>query len=277
MSWNKPSSVPQPPPKKSAPSSLKRGLLAGLLVVALGALGLYLFSSGEATSSSLQKKDRGLIKEVTPAAAPKAKPEAVKKRVITPEEQRKLCPGDEGWDPAAHPFVLVPTNRREEVVEDKHPVVRNATEQILHWICSVQPGDAPALCPDLPAMELENLNRILDQPADYQYDESMDRLEAKRAIETARKELKDYVAKGGDPHEFFRYYHMQLMNMFHERSLAQQSVVNVIKEDPEIAREYVEKVNARLAEKGIKPVSLSPKMRKRLGMDEPAASAGAVK
>ena len=260
-------------------SAISPGLMRCVVACCLGfailvGVGVYMFSAGVANKPVHQpSKKSGLIGEVSPVITPVKTNavQSVKKKVISPEEQKKLCPGDEGWDPSAHPFVLVPTNRKE-VVEDKHPVARNATEQILHWICSVEVGDPPVLCPDLPAMELENINKILDEPPDFQYDESLDRLEAKRAIEMAKKELKDYIAKGGDPHEFFKYYHMQLMNYFQERTLAQQSVVKMIKEDPDLAKEYLEQVNGRLAERGIKQITLSPKMRARLGIEERSES-----
>ena len=54
--------------------------------------------------------------------------------------------------------------------------------------------------------------------------------------------------------------------------LAQQSVVKMIKEDPDLAKEYLEQVNGRLAERGIKQITLSPKMRARLGIEEHSES-----
>ena len=84
MAWNKPTSNTVDATSSLRPTGrgkmprLRRGLLAGVIVVLGAGIAAWFFSNGEAASSSLQKKDRGLIKEVTPAAAPKAKAQAEK-------------------------------------------------------------------------------------------------------------------------------------------------------------------------------------------------------
>lgn len=85
MAWNRPTSNTGNATSSSRPSGrgkmprLRRGLLAGVIVVLGAGLAAWLLTNREATSASLQKKKRGRIREVTPAAAPKCKQEAVDK------------------------------------------------------------------------------------------------------------------------------------------------------------------------------------------------------
>ena len=250
-----------------------RCVLAGLIVVSgLGVAVWILSGPSELRGPSEPSRRSSFIKDATPAASSESRNVAKEPaRVISPEEQRKLRPGDPGFDPAAHPTVLVlSTNTIDAILKtDEHPVARNATEQMLGWIFSTQVGDMPPICPNLPFSEVADIEKILDLPADYQYDESLEKLEAKKTIEFAKKELKDYIAKGGTPQKFFEYYHGQLMQCYQEFTMAQGEVLRVAREeDPGFARDYLCQVNKRLADKGIKQIRLSPKMRKRLGITE---------
>ena len=76
MAWNKPTSNTVGATSSSRTSGrgkmprLHRGLIAGVIVVLGAGLAAWLLTNGEAVSRPLQEKGRGLIREVTPAAAP---------------------------------------------------------------------------------------------------------------------------------------------------------------------------------------------------------------
>lgn len=73
MAWNRPSAANQQPAQKSgskAPSKM-RGVIAGAVVVVLGALCFFLFSGKSEAPRGKVEKGRGRIKEVMPAVAPK--------------------------------------------------------------------------------------------------------------------------------------------------------------------------------------------------------------
>lgn len=96
MAWNRPSTEQQPTRKNAikAPSA-KRGVIVGAaIVVALGALCVWLFSGGETRQDvASTKKEHGRIKEVTPAAAPKA---AAKAEQVAESDQER-------WKREGHP------------------------------------------------------------------------------------------------------------------------------------------------------------------------------
>ena len=91
MAWNRPTSNTGNATSSSRPSGrgkmprLRRGLIAGAIVVLGAGLAVWLLTNGEAASSPLQKKDRGLIKEVKAATVKKAVEKAEEK--TTPVEK----------------------------------------------------------------------------------------------------------------------------------------------------------------------------------------------
>ena len=254
-----------------------KGAVAGVLVVIVAVAAWFLFASKPAPE---KPKPAPVPKAVAPKPAPKIerpvpppKPVAVETNAVkeTPKKKGKyegrLNPGDPGWDPKDHPYVLVYTNKPPENPEGgiAH---RNGTEQVLDWIFSCKLGDPPGLCPTLPGGEVANIAAILEQGAEMKLDDSDETREHKAIIAAAKRELKEYVEKGGDPQHFINFYHSQLMN-YHQQYLdAQSMVLKAARETPELAAELVKKVNARLAEKGIKPVMISKKMRERLGIPQ---------
>lgn len=272
--WNRPSGDVKPAPKKN-PTAI-RGALAGIAVVILAATAAYfiIFRGNETRQDDASKKERGRIKEVTPAPTPKAvkvEPtnEVVKvKRKPTPEEQKKLRPGDEGFDPAAHPFVLIPKKKKEPVVLP----YRNATEQALAWIANCQPGDPPLPLIPIPEAEMKRFTEILLDKNEVQEGDSEQTVEQRRIIEYAKSEMRQYIKNGGDPMSFMKYYHDQLEHQCMVYREAQNSVMEMLRtsDNDDIAAEYIKKVNARLASEGIKQVILSKKKLERHGLTSDA-------
>ena len=80
------------------------------------------------------------------------------------------------------------------------------------------------------------------------------------------------MSQGGSPDEFFTYYHAQLMKAFNERQMMQTAVVKIAQEDPLVAKEYLEEVNASLRDKGIKEIRVPRKIAERLGLSEASDS-----
>ena len=86
-------------------------------------------------------------------------------------------------------------------------------------------------------------------------------------VERAKKELKEYLAQGGNAADFLHFYYNELQNAYELRLEASKTVRQFAhNEDPETARKYLEETNKKLAEKGIAPVMLSDKTKTRLGL-----------
>lgn len=154
------------------------------------------------------------------------------------------------------------------VVSRAKPIHQNATEQMLDFIFNTEVGLMPPPCPKLPKHELKNIQQILDTALASSDEDDETLAERKETIELAKKELKDYLSQGGTPDEFFTYYHAQLMKAFNERQMMQTAVVKIAQEDPIVAKEYLEEVNASLRDKGIKEIHVPRKIAERLGLSD---------
>ena len=257
MSWNKPSSVPQPPPKKSAPPSLKRGLLAGLLVVALGALGLYLFSSGEATSSSLQKKDRGRIKEVTPAAAPKPAATQVVEKVVKADPYAKYgtpisCKTNAALGNICTVYRDAEGKTRKVYRPSRPPIFKHGTDQLLAMaLCGSENRSMPPL-PISGNLDKRFLDSLKD-PIEIGPDDSPDIAARKQTVIDARARMKELMDAGGSFSEILADHQKLFNENVKIRSDAARELQRIVDDgDTKGTRQYLFKVNLALQQMGIK-------------------------
>ncbi len=251
------------------PPSATRGLLALVITILIGAALWWFMRPAEIATPAQQDKHvpkknaeavpPKIVREPTaPAPAPidKAKEERIAKlKAMTPGERMQFL-FDEA---AAKPLDMTPSSNR---------VFRTGTEQVLSWIFNARLGDVPPVLPTLPLMDEAHLAEILAAPNPALEGDSEKVKEAKEMVELAKKELIDYLNNGGNVEDFLEYYRGELIQANNEWKASQQSVIQVIREEPEIAEEYIKEVNARLAEKGIKPVAIPPPLKKRLGIED---------
>ena len=257
MSWNKPSSVPQSPPKKSAPPSLKRGLLAGLLVVALGALGLYLFSSGEATSSSLQKKDRGRIKEVTPAAAPKPAATQVVEKVVRADSYAKYgtpisCKTNAALGKICTVYRDAEGKTHKVYRPSRPPIFKHGTDQLLAMaLCGSENRSMPPL-PISGNLDKRFLDSLKD-PIEIGPDDSPEIAARKQTVIDARARMKELMDAGGSFSEILADHQKLFNENVKIRSDAARELQRIVDDgDTEGTRQYLLKVNLALQQMGIK-------------------------
>jgi hypothetical protein len=231
-------------------SSVIKGVFAGLLVVALalGACYWFFFSPSTVkpenpkapanvsnTESDSPKQDAPAPGVKVPRAKPKTaeevlaslenpvKPE-IKKRELTPEEWNRL------------------TNR----------VFHTGTEQLMSWIFTTDIGDMPMPIPPISKEDRENIVAMLISKNEINENDSDRVKDCKEQVELAKKEMIKYLKEGGDPDDFLQYYYQELKSSFEIRQEAIRLAEELYEEDPEAGAEYVDKVNAKLADQGIK-------------------------
>ena len=215
MSWNKPSSAHPPPKKKSAPPSLRRGLIAGLVIIALGALGLYLFSNGEATSSSLQKTDRGRIKEVTPAAAPTNAAPVVKTRKEIDEDFIRKVTERYGTNmpPGLKAYVHHLKNPPKHKVKAmrRFPFLQHSSERSIADLLSAEPGEFFLVQPEYGATFDQDFANALVDKIEIKDEDGAETRSVKEFVTNAKKEIAELVrAEGKKPSELMNE-HAKLM------------------------------------------------------------------
>ena len=263
MAWNRPSTKnQQEKPNAKAPSA-QRGIIAGVVVVALGALCLWMFSGEKVEPKAKVEKERGRIKEVTPAKARTNEVEAVKKppvvEPVDPLNQKFGKLPDGRWTvPGRKKIHNVVTNYSNVAAESPF---RNSTEQLMYDIFSRQRGDMPLPLPRLSDKAKQNLVAVLMDKNPVTDKDSEEMRLGKEVIQEAKDALRAYIKEGGDVDSFFSYYHGELMKSYNERRDAMTLMFEAARnEGPEAAAEFCAKVNERFAQKGIRPLNFPKKM-----------------
>ena len=157
--------------------------------------------------------------------------------------------------------------RPPDLTPTSNKVFRTALEMTIAGIFTCPLGKVPPPLPRIPINEEVHLEAILNAPNVVLETDSEKAVYAKKAVELAKKELKDYVAKGGDPQEFLAYYHGQLRQAQMEYAESRRQVMASLKEDPELGAAMLKEVNKRLEAKGIMPVELPAHLKERYGIE----------
>ena len=156
--------------------------------------------------------------------------------------------------------ITVTTNRPKALF-------RNATEQMLSSLFRTELGSVPPPMPKVPMRDKVNIQDILST----QFSLSPETPEKEAAIKDivcqAKRAMREYLDQGGTPESFIDHYRNELQTCHETWKMCQLAAIKSCREeDPEVAREMVERINESLAAKGIKPVNLPPKFREKLGI-----------
>lgn len=258
-----------------APISGKiKGLMALVAVCVIGMVA-YLFVVQDAPKPTkpvekrVEKKSIEVVKpEITHVVeeAPKIDEEAIareKKRKSLRDMLKNMTPEERAnyqWEKfKSEPIDLtVPSNR----------VFATGTEQIMSWIFTTEVGTLPPPLPMIPGKERAHFAEILLSDNAITENDSEKSANAKEMVALAKKELIDYIKKGGDVDDFFDYYRGQLVQAHQEREEYRKAAMKVMKEEPEIANDFIDELNAKLEEKGIKKLEFHPKMKAHFGVPE---------
>jgi len=247
-------------------------MLIALAIVFAGGITIWLATKSNDQAQQGQKvekaKKSGAISEVEPELATEAKEEVpvVDESAIEREKRKaayKAMTPDERWE-----YVVERAEKsalREEPSSNR--IFRTSTEQVMDWIFRCEVGDPPPLLPELPIKEQLHLAEILISDNPIKADDSDNVKEAKETVQLAKKEFQEFIREGGEPEEFLAYYHSQLVQAHEEWKTARKMAIEAIKEDPDIAADYIERLNEHLAEKGIKKIKLPPKMLEHYGIE----------
>ncbi len=232
------------------------GVLSAMLLLAvLGGAAWWWFGmrGTPVLSDDAPIKPRGMPKEVKPAKvsrpqqvapvaamAPKATP-------ASPVSPDAIPAQDATADSSAavpavfgNPF----TNR----------MFKTTTEQVLGHLFMTRIGDMPFPVPNLPQEELAKIKDILERDVPFKDSDDAHALDTKETVAAAKKEFAAFLADGGKPQDFVAYYHEVLRKAFEEYMIACNACEKVREEQPELYDDFLERVNKRLASKGIKQV-----------------------
>jgi len=139
---------------------------------------------------------------------------------------------------------------------------RSGLEQVMGWVFTTEVGDMPPPLPRVPDFDIVHLKEILESKCEVKADDTAKQADAKNTVEFAKEELKKYLEKGGSPDEFLQYYHDQLKTAYLHRKMVMDQVMMTMRDDPDLAEDFLKEANKGLAEKGIKEVVIPERLRR---------------
>ena len=275
MGWNgsyrRGGSTPVKPKVTAKKPSPVRGLVAGAVLIA-AVIGAYFafFAGSERPKTERIEKDRGRIKEVTPAAAQKAAVEPVKKteekvaRTKKPDTNivwvskmryiKKMANGDS---------VMVFVDNPDE--PKPVPIFEVGLNNFLTNFTT--PGED---VPETP-MEVSNeeVMQALMEKIEIKDDDTEEVKFQKEAVMVLREELRKYIKDGSTVADFIRdVQRRQQMEAEHVREARGMIMESLAKDDPAQARELYDALNKHMNEKGLPKVRIARKFLKMMEVEE---------
>ena len=261
--WNRPAS--NRPVKKrggaKAPSMWK-GVIAGLaIVVPLAVLLVWMFSGGEDAPKAKPVKERAPVKAVKPAPAPirrTAKPVSAPdaKPSVPPKPKEPVVISCTTNGTIVRTLIRKPDGKTHLKRRDlREPTFNNGSDQLLAMAAAVVPGeDAPPM-PITPSVDKEFMESLKYNIV-IKDDDPESVKQMKENVIDFRNQMIELVKDGGSVEDVLRKHQQMLQDSAEFRNSANLALRQLMEEDGdiEVAKEYVRKVNALLAEKGIKPL-----------------------
>ena len=272
MAWNKPSGAPKVAPKKK-PSAM-RGIVAGaVLVVALAAVCVWMFSGKDDAATAKTDRERGRIKEVTPAAAPtNAAP--VRKELTKEEKRLKEIAEIESRYAGTTMPVGVATHlyylKNPPKISVKHvgpyDVFKHSSERTIASLVLTEPGTEFLDQLQFGArFDQDFVNAMLDKNTPEEGDDEQT-INMKKSVDEAKKEISRICREEGrKPSEVMTEYAKMMYDLGKfERNL--REMISEKRMDPELSddevKEFMQAANKMREERGL-PAMKIPSLANR--------------
>ena len=265
MGWNRQNEVGRVAPRPPHGKVLLFGLVAGSVVV-LGAIGTWWFLSDSGCRGATRPTERkiGLIREVTPSAAPTNAPAASvparkKYKDMTREEKLAFLQREFGDNP--------PDNYKAEIYFLKHPpkenirpygdspinAFKNRSERAIASALMMDPGAPMLLKPTFDASLDADFAQHAVDAIEIGEDDTDEVRALKQAVSDTKKELIARVKNGEKPSDILNA-HMDSMYELGKYKSQMTELINEMRNDPsksdDDVRDFVTAANQLLREKG---------------------------
>ena len=211
------------------------------------------------------------IKEVAPSIATNQPVAAVTEKIVQNNEKKELRKKQAALSLSERKKLAFEEMKKRPVdLEPKsNRIFRTGIEASMARIFMTKLGDPPPppFTTAIPLRDEAHLVEILIANNPVLESDTEAQRESKAMVELAKKEMAAYIREGGDPKDFLAYYHGKLRDAFEFRRDSAKSFVKVLREEPEIAREYLDELNKNLADKGISAIKPNEQQKKKMGME----------
>lgn len=276
-------------PKKSGKSpAVGKGLVAGLLVVAVAVVAWYFLSATKTDAPEENKfKKQAKIAEVTPVKAPPAKAEEPK-----PEPPKPI-------DPNARPtkvgetlngYIKLPSGRLHRVlgvvtnsatasIKGKYEIFDHSCENEIAGFMAMEPGQGLVGTPRYNGRFTKDFLESLKHPIIVSQDDTPEDAALKRAVIQAKIDLKDAYDRGEDIEQIMLDTRKEMQDLARYKQELKQQLHEMVKGDSEMTTEEMEGLvnaaNQMLDAKGIAPMKFGPLTRRKIMlMREQEANSG---
>ena len=279
MSWNKNKTEKSVAKRRrESTAGIRRRMLtlaiaASLLVGVMVAVRLWV-ADGPQISKPQREKARPALPVVKRASQKAAEQNQPAPEVEDPKKQ--IDPGYlTGINPKLPPKKYLPTIEEVEKARlgpDGKPrrqsIYKTPIEQALGTIFTTPLGYPPPPLPSIPSISSqEQLEKFFDTPIEYDKNASRETNENRIMMSQVRDEFRRYLDEGGKAKDFVSYYVEELRTSYELRRTAQKMLVDMSRsgEDAQSLRNFRDKANAILAEKGIRSLAVPPSVRQAMG------------
>lgn len=277
MAWNGSDGVTTPkrvPPKSFGGVSVLRGIVALAVVLAIGVVVFSIVSRD--TSNTKEESERTRTKQIAVVAAERMPDVAVQESVVEGGRKAKAKPesrlNEKGRDKYDMRFAenrAAKTNENTTVVQMAKPMFENPTEQLIADLFTTTVGDVPPIIPEIRDQDEASIIMVIDKMHKISDEDDDEAAYAKETVNLAKRELDKFMREGGTANDFLQYYSQVLMDAHEEYQQSRVFIHKSIRDgEPEVTLGVLERVNQRLAEKGIKQIELTPLERQRLGLND---------
>lgn len=272
MSWNRSNGELK---VASKPPSVWKGVVAGVVVVIVLAVMSYFFLPDEGPVPEQKSDRKSLIKDATPAKAPKADvadeavaPKEAKEEwqdsfIDDPEKRMKfstLFEARTNTDGIVVERFRLPNGKTWRRIVDPPPTFDNMADNAIATVIS---GNAGAPIPPVPGLDDANLDqefaKAMASPIQIKETDSPRIVALKMAVTETKKEILRMI-KAGDTRSVGEILqeHINLNNHAADMQAEAIKAAHKVREEmgEEAARTYLEKVNENLKLYGVDPVSI---------------------
>ena len=266
--WNgsdRKGAAPAQPKVTAKKPSPVRGTVAGAVVVVLALVAYFVFFSGtDKPQAEKSDKERGRIREVAPAAAPKAKTNEVVKveKIKKPSIPTYI---DSNGVKRYRGGLRVNEGKSEVTIDiakfHQPDIFKNYAESQIAFLITTEPGEPIFGEYDYghPRFRKELENALINKIEESEDDTEEDR-KLKQAVTDVKAELRQALKRGEDISQILAdtRHELQRLGQF-QRDMEDQ--VREMSKNAEVSNEdledYVAAANKMLAEKGIAPLKLN--------------------
>lgn len=274
MAWNKPNTGEGVRPAQSKAKGTPRfahGLLAAIIVIG-GALAawFFFFQSPEADPKAKKTSQKGMIKEVQPAPAPKAEEPAPKPEKKKPRFWEVDASQTNGftdamqlkWRHAHRPPPAYTNNSSLSMEMPKCWIFNHPSENEIATLLTLEPGTTLVGTPVYNKKFIQDFMKSCEEPIIVTDKDSPEEAELKRQMIQTKIELRQRMSEGEDLGQILLETHEEYQRLAEYKETLMHEVKNLYATDSELTEQdvddYIEAANKMLDAKGISPMKLSP-------------------